>query len=129
MSNVRRPSAVGLVLLLSAAAACGPKHRGPALPPAEVIFSNQALDQADVYAVSSSGGRMRIGTVMAGRTDTLRVPSSVTGGSGTVTIIARILARSITPSTGQVTLLPGNKLAVTLPPDERMLTVLPVREP
>ena len=119
-----------LVLLSVVAAACGPLRRGGAgTPPAQVIFTNLALDQADVYAVSTGGGRSRIGTVMPGRTDTLKVPQSATGAGGTVTIVARILARGIAPNTGQVTLLPGGWLAVTLPPDERMLTVLPVRNP
>jgi len=110
-----------------ASAACGPLRRGPT--PARIIFSNQSLDQADVYAVSSAGGQTRIGTVMPGRTDTLRVPTAALGGDNSTNIVARILARSRTPSTGMLTLNPGDLMQVTLSSDERILSVLPAREP
>jgi hypothetical protein len=94
-----------------------------------IVFSNQSLDQADVYAISSSGGQTRIGTVMAGRTDTLRLPAGAVGGDNSANIVARILASSRTPSTGPVTLNPGDRVQVTLGTDERILSVLPAREP
>jgi hypothetical protein len=112
---------------MCAAAACGPMRRGPA--PARIIFSNESLDEAAVYAVSSSGSQTRIGTVMSGRTDTLRVPTGALGGDNSTNIVARILARSRTPSTGRVTLNPGDVVQVTLSSDERILSVLPAREP
>jgi hypothetical protein len=79
--------------------------------------------------VSSSGLRTRIGTVSAGRTDTLRVSPAALGGGNSATIVANILARSRSPNSGPVTLLMGDRIQVTLPTDQRMLTVLPVREP
>jgi hypothetical protein len=60
-----------------AAAACGPFHKGQGPPPAYLIFTNESLDQADVYAVLSGNQPIRIGTVAAGRTDTLTVPPEV----------------------------------------------------
>jgi hypothetical protein len=125
MPSTRR--ILSIAVLVATAAACGPLRRGPA--PALIIFSNQSLDQADVYAISSSGGQMRIGTVMAGRTDTLRLPPGAVGGDNSANIVARLLARSLTPSTGPVTLNPGDKIQVTLSSDERVLSVLPAREP
>ena len=116
------------VLALCVAGACGPLHRGGP-EPAYVIFTNQSLDQADVYAVSSSGAQTRIGTVMPGRTDTLRVRQGAVGGDNQANIVARILARSRTPSSGLVTLSPGDRVQVTLSSDERILSVLPAREP
>ena len=98
---------IPMALVMGLAAACGPLRKGgPA--PARVIFSNQSLDQADVYAVSSGGAQTRIGTVMAGRTDTLRVPSGAMGADYSTNIVARILARSRTPSTGRFALNPGD---------------------
>ncbi|WP_148306174.1 hypothetical protein [Gemmatirosa kalamazoonensis] len=94
-----------------------------------MIFTNQSLDQADVYAVSSSGAQTRIGTVMPGRTDTLHVRQGAVGGDNQANIVARILARSRTPSSGLVTLSPGDRVQVTLSSDERILSVLPAREP
>ena|SRR5689334_1881979 len=126
MSSSRR--LIPMALVLGLAAACGPLRKGgPA--PARVIFSNQSLDQADVYAVSSGGAQTRIGTVMAGRTDTLRIPSSAMGADYSTNIVARILARSRTPSTGRFALNPGDLVTVTLSSDERILSVLPAREP
>jgi hypothetical protein len=109
------------------AAACGPLRHGP--PPAVVVFVNESLDQADVYASSPSAGEMRIGTVMPGRTERLRVSQALLGGSGTVTIAARLLARSRVLRTDLVTLNPGESVQITLPSTENLLTVLPVREP
>jgi hypothetical protein len=42
-----------------------------------------------------------------------------------VTIFARLLAMSNTPSAGPLTLQRGDRIAVTLPPNGRALTVLP----
>src|SRR5437762_12138333 len=73
-------SHVGRIAVLAAvvipAIACGPFHRGGP-PDAVVVFKNEATDQADVYALGPGGEPTRIGTVFAGRTDTLRVPTSV----------------------------------------------------
>ena len=114
-------------LALCVVGACGPLRRGPEA--ALVIFTNQSLDQADVYAVSSSGAQTRIGTVMPGRTDTLRVRQGAVGGDNQANLVARILARSRAPNSGLVTLAPGDRVQVTLSSDERILSVLPVREP
>jgi hypothetical protein len=126
MYSSRRLIPVALVMGL--AAACGPLRRGgPA--PARIIFMNQSLDQADVYAISSGGAQTRIGTVMPGRTDTLRIPGSAMGADNSTNVVARILARSRTPSTGRFTVVPGDLVQVTLNSDERILSVLPAREP
>jgi hypothetical protein len=111
-------------------AACGPLRRsGPSADSAEIIFRNESLDQAGVYVIAQSGLRTRIGTVSAGRTETLRVPPTAIGGSGTVTVVADILARSRTPTSGSIPLGRGQRILVTLRSDQRMLTVLPARDP
>ena len=114
-------------IIAALALACGPLRRGDN-PQAVVIFDNQSFAQADVYAVRAGGGSFRIGTVFPGRRDTLRVPSTALGG-GTVTIVARLLASSRVPSSGPLSLAPGDSLEITLPPDARVLTVLPARQP
>jgi len=83
------------VALLGAATACGPfRSRGPAGEPAILVFSNQSLDQATVYAVAPGADYIRIGTVMAGRTEELKVPPDMVLRAGTINIVARLLARS-----------------------------------
>ena len=123
----RRFSLVAAVLC-SALAACGPFRRGHAERPV-VVFVNESLHQADVYAMSPGGGASRRGTVMPGRTAELTVPATLVTGTGTVNIVARILAGSRAPRTGPVTLAEGDRVRVTLPIDENLLTVLPARTP
>ena len=106
------------------AAGCGPFHKGKGLPPAYLYFTNESLDQADVYAVLPGDQPVRIGTVAAGRTDTLTVPPEIST-RGNVNVVARLLARSARPSSGPLPLHPGDRLAVRLPIDEKMLVVLP----
>lgn len=105
-------------------ASCGRfMHTGE--PAAQVIFDNQSLDQADVFAVLPAGQAQRIGTVFAGRTDTLDVPMNIINAGGTVSILARLLAHSYTPHTGPLTLNAGDRVRITLPSTARSLSVLP----
>lgn len=122
-----RSVALGVGLTLSAG--CGGYKTGEAagdLAPARVFFDNESLEETAVYAVSGPR-RTRIGTVMAGRTDTLMVPSGYLTGSGVFHLVARPLARSIAPDTGPLTLSPGDDLMVTLPADQNTLIALPAR--
>jgi hypothetical protein len=112
--------------LLMSAAACGPLRMGNNQR-ATLIFSNETLDQADVFATIAGTQTVRIGTVLSRRTDTLTVPASVTGQGGNTNIVVHMLAQSYTPSSGPVTLRAGDVLTVRLPPDARSLVVLPNR--
>lgn len=111
--------------LLVAMTACGPLRRGPSSEPAIIYFSNESLDQADVYAITPGGDRRRIGTVMAGRTETLTIPADMIASGGSINIVARVLARSGLVQTGQVTVFPGEAYEVRLPPDQKLLSFLP----
>jgi len=118
-----------LPALLLTAAACNAFRRGGSAPePATIYFANESLDQADVYAVAQSGDYRRIGTVMAGRTDTLTVPSSMLASGGSLNIYVRLLASSRRPQTGPVTMFGGEAYLVRLPSDERLLSFLPAGE-
>lgn len=114
-------AAAALTLVL---AGCGPLHRGKQ-PESVVVFHNQSIDQADVYALGSGGDPYRIGTVFAGRTETLRVPASVSGGASRVNVIARIFPSGRVVATGPFNLGAGDSMDVTLTSDERMLSLLP----
>ncbi|HEX5074386.1 MAG TPA: hypothetical protein VFW03_14310 [Gemmatimonadaceae bacterium] len=126
--NRSLPNRVRLMLFAAAAAgaaACGPFHKGQGPPPAYLYFTNESLDQADVYAVLSGNQPIRIGTVAAGRTDTLTVPPEISTRGENVNVVARLLARSIRPSSGPIPIHPGDRLVVRLPVDQKMLVVLP----
>ena len=118
-----------LFAFLLLASACGRIRPGEAAEQARIIFRNDALEQASVYAaVSGAGDGTRIGTVMSGRVDTLNIPRALVG-RGNVVIYARLLARRGTPSTGQLSFHRGDILHVRLPSDARTLVVLPADEP
>ena len=112
--------------LLSAVtiAGCGPFHRG-AQPDTEIIFHNQSIDQADVYAMGPGGDPIRIGTVDGQKTGRLRVPDI--SASDRVNIIVRVFPSSRIVASGAFTLFPGGVMDVTLPSEENMLAVLPAR--
>jgi hypothetical protein len=116
------------VVILVAATACAGTRRGPGPPPAVIYFTNESLDQATVYMVAPGADFRRIGTVFAGRTDTLRVPADLALRGGTVNIVARMLARSALPQTGPVFIQPGGQYQVRLPMDARLLSFLPAGE-
>jgi hypothetical protein len=112
------------VLIIAAAVACGPFRRGPGQPPALLIFTNESLDQANVYAAAPGLGTRRIGTVMAGRTDTLAVPAELANRAN-LNIVARLPGRSAAAQTGPVAIRPGEQYRVRLPLDARLLSFLP----
>ena len=120
--EVRRSIAFLVVLVVTAA--CGPFHRG-GQPESVVVFHNQSSDQADVYALGPGGDPSRIGTVFAGKTDTLRVNSSIIGGSYRVNVIARIFPNGRVVASGPFSLAPGEAMDLTLSSDEKILSVLP----
>ncbi len=124
IARLRSGSLLVATLATVAAAACGPFRRGGNTD-AYIQFVNQSNDQADVYAIPVAGDPVRIGTVFAGRTTQLTVPSTALGGDGTVNIVARIFAGNRAPRTGRVSLSAGQSIQVTLPPDENTLAVLP----
>lgn len=124
---LHRATRAGLVIAAVASlGACGPLHRGGGQSQtATLVFINESLDQADVYAVVSGSQPVRIGTVFAGRTESLKVPGDVAGRGLNVNIFARLLARRNTPSTGPLPISPGDRYEIRLPADQRQLVVMP----
>jgi hypothetical protein len=121
---LRRLAAVILVLM-AGAAACVPLRRGVGPPPARLVFMNESLDQADVFVVIPGVHSRRIGTVMAGRTDTLVVPADLVTRGGNLNIVARLFARSRAVQSGPVSIYPGEQYQVRLPLNGRLLSFLP----
>jgi hypothetical protein len=126
ISRCLRRLAPGVLILviLVAAAACGPLRRRAGPQPAALIFTNQSLDQASVYIVGSGVDFRRLGTVFAGQTDTLSVPAHL-AVRGPLNIVARLLARSDVPQTGPVLIRPGAQYQVKLPLNSRLISFLP----
>ena len=122
-----RPAVAALAVVL-AVVACGGR-RGSVVPtaPAFVVFENQSLFEATVFATARGGVPRRVGIVSPNRTDTLALTGDVlaVGGAGGVTISVRLLADRRTPSTGPLTVRPGDRFRVTLPTAANMLSVVP----
>ena len=92
--------------------------------PTTIEFKNESLAQADVFVSAASSGTRKLGTVFAGRTETLTIPKDI-AIRGTINIAARLLARSRVTSSGSIAISPGTHLSIRLPLDERALYVLP----
>jgi hypothetical protein len=93
--------------------------------PATVVFTNESLQQADLFAVLPGNQTRKLGTVMAGRTEELTVPADIVRRSGNLNLVVRMLARTNTPGSGPVALHAGDRLTVRLPIDGRSLFVAP----
>lgn len=113
------------VVLMLATSACGPLRRGSDQPPATLIFTNESFEQATVYIVAPGLDFRRVGTVFAGRTETLTVPADLAVRGGSLNIVARLLARSEVPQTGPVSIRPGERYRVTLTSDAKLLSFFP----
>ena len=108
--------------LLTGIAACGPLRLGGSSDEdALLYFNNDSSEQAAVYATSGAA-QIRLGTVSALRTDTLRLPDSIVS-QGHTTIFVRLFARNETPSAGNVSVWPGAHYDVRLASDGRTLNV------
>ena len=109
---------------LTAACSHNPPENMPADAQAAVVFANESLTQSDLFAViSGSSESRRLGTVFAGRTDTLRVPYEFTRRGG-VSLVARMLTGGAV-SSGVLSIQPGDTVTVRLPMTRNMLVVLP----
>jgi hypothetical protein len=119
-------STIVLGTVMLATSACGRFHHNEDEPPmqAQVVFVNESLDQADVFAAGLGGESIRMGTVQAGRTATLNVPSQFVSRE-TVTIAVRRLARSGVLRTGPISINAGDRIEVRLPVSGTVLSVLP----
>lgn len=126
-TNLRARLLLPLAAAFSLATACGPyrqKEAGGDVGAARLFFTNESIDQAAVYAIAG-GQDVRIGTVMAGRTETLVVPTSIAASGTAIRIIARPLGKSTIASSGPITIVPGQAWSIRLPFDQNTLVVLP----
>jgi hypothetical protein len=117
------------VALLGTTTGCGPLHRGEGEEEeqtrAEIEFINESLSAAEVYAVVAGSESIRIGSVMAGRTEVLRIPQQMVDRASSVSIVARPLAQSRSLSTGPISISRGERLQVRMPINGVTLSVLP----
>lgn len=122
---IRHAHVLAVAIFMTTLAACaGARGASPSSERSMIIFSNESFVEATLYATVGSGRGYRMGTVMAGRTDTLAVPLSMEN-RGNVVFYADLLARTESPRTGPVSMRPGEWLLVRLPSSLASLQVLP----
>ena len=119
-----RSLALAVVVLCAACSRNRPETEESLAEPVQIVFDNQSLDQADLFAVMSGGGEARrLGTVMSGRTETLRMGADLAVRGGVSLVARRLNGGSL--STGIVAVHPGDTLHIQLPLNPRLLLVLP----
>jgi hypothetical protein len=91
--------------------------------PALIIFTNESLLQADVFAVVRGAQTRRLGTVFSGQTDSLTLSGDIVM-RGNLSLVARLLGGELVGS-GTLGLRPGDTVRVVLPLERRLLSVLP----
>ena len=126
-NTARRLRGLILPVVLMALSACSrtqPATDVASGDPTVLEFNNESLAQADVFVRASGSDARRIGTVQAGRKEDLVVPREI-AIKGSITVYARLLARTGVPSSGPIAISPGTRLNIRLPIDERALYVLP----
>ena len=96
---------------------------------ATVYFKNDSWDQVAVYAFTSGLSRTRIGTVMAGRAETLTIPSMMINASGGVHIFTIPLGKNEVADTGPLIFRAGEAVEISQPGNQQILVVLPARRP
>lgn len=96
---------------------------------ATLEFINESSDRAEIFALERGGSTMRVGTVLGGKTEIIEIPQYVVARRATVVIAARLRLRSRVLTTGDMVIRPGEQLKVHLPADERMLVLLPGKDP
>lgn len=121
-----RPSIAAAAVALALVACGGRRAAMEPAAPAFLVFENQTLFEATVFATARGGVPRRVGIVAPNRTETLALRGDVlAAGAGGVTITARLLADRRTPTTGPLTVRPGDRLRVTLPTAANILSVVP----
>src|SRR3954468_14420286 len=126
-STARRVRQLILPALLVVLPACSRNHASTDVASSDATvleFNNESLAQADVFVRAQGSDPRRIGTVQAGRKEDLVVPREI-ANKGSITVYARLLARTAVPSSGPIAVAPSTPLNVRLPVDERALYVLP----
>ena len=109
--------ALSLVLLAALAAACvsPPGAAGGALRAGATLrVENQAVLDVNVYALRA-GQRIRLGTVSAHSTATLRVPATLVGSGMGVQFIADFIGSDRAPVSEEVVIWPGDEVRLTIP--------------
>ena len=110
------PLFVAISMMLAITTSCRSAQRAddPTIG-ATLVFVNQSLENAEVYAVTRGASQVRLGMVMQGERQTFEIPARLLRQGANLTIVARTSARARSISSGPVTATSGEAVHVTLP--------------
>ena len=100
------------------AAACTGKGANAPVPEPEttVLVENQAWLDVNVYAVSGGGGRIRLGTVTANSSRSLRIPQGVVGIGQNLQFFVDPIGSNNTGTSYNIFVRAGERVRLTVPP-------------
>lgn len=124
---MRRLIVVLAALAVSACAQAGQSTSTGDVVPADSVpnetfgtlrVDNQAFSDMTIYVIEPSGQRSRIGTATGNTITTLRIPSRLLGGARALRFQADPIGGTQTPISQEVTVIPGEVVILTIPPNE-----------
>lgn len=112
-----------VVAMLATVAACHhtptPGRDDNAGPQAEsrVRVENQAFLDMNVYIISSTGGRQRLGTVTGNTTQEFAIPAYIIGPANSVRFLCEPIGSNRAPISNSLSVQPGETVTLTIPPN------------
>ena len=114
----RALAAAPLVLALAAgSAACYGKGKNAPVPVERttIVVENRGFLDRDIFVVRG-GQRIRLGTVTGNSTATFTIPPSVVSAVTALRFIADPIGAPRPPVTEEITVSPGDRVVLTIPP-------------
>jgi hypothetical protein len=106
-------------VLVPSLSACGGGQTESAVAPdakAELEVRNQGFADMTIYAISATGGRVRLGMVSGNSTQRLALPSYLVRGGQSLRFLADPIGGNQSPVTEQLLVAPGETVVLTIPP-------------
>jgi hypothetical protein len=111
-----------VVAMLATVAAChhtatpGRDDNGPQAE-SRVRVENQAFLDMNVYIISSTGGRQRLGTVTGNTTQEFPIPAYIIGPANSVRFLVEPIGSNRAPISNSLSVQPGQTVTLTIPPN------------
>lgn len=115
VSNILAAAVLGLAPL-----ACVHHARSgelaPVNGPATLKVENQGFSDMDIYALSSGGARVRLGTATGNATTRFTIPSYMLGGAQELRFRAEPIGGTRAPVSDRIFVSPGDSVTLIIPP-------------
>jgi hypothetical protein len=83
---------------------------------ATLTVENQGFTDMNIYAVSGTIGRVRLGQVVGNTTQRIPIPGYLVQSGGTIRFIADPIGASRAPISDEILVSPGDTISLTIPP-------------